>query len=272
MNLFLAAGQGFKIEPVQHYFEMPAIFLKNSALFMFNRTAALMLLSAVIVALMMWAAFGNAKVVPSKFQAIMELVVQFIREQVVLQTIGPEGLKFLPFLTAIFLFIFVNNIYEITPFIQFPTTSRMAIPALGAVMVYTIFVILGFKAQGPAYLKNVAIPGGVPIYLLPLVIPIEIASTFILRPLTLAIRLFANLVAGHILLTILFIAANAFFIDVSGGLGALSFNLRGSPVGLVALVMAAGIVAFELLVSVLQAYIFTILAAVYIGGALHPEH
>ena len=114
-----------------------------------------------------------------------------------------------------------------------------------------------------------------PAFVLPLVIPIELAQILIIRPLTLAVRLFANMMAGHILLSIIFITANAFFLDVHGlysGFQDIAINWKGLPIGIVALAAGPAMVGFELMVGALQAYIFTILAAVYIGGSLHPQH
>ena len=274
MSLLLAASSdgSFPQElPLRELFEFPAFLFEDSALFAFNRTAMLYLLAALITCGLMMAAFSNARIVPNRFQAAMEGLVDIVRTNIVPQAIGPDGQKYIPLLTSLFLFIFVNNVFEITPFVIFPSTGRMAVPALLAVMVLVVFVAVGIKAQGPRYFINAVKPPGVPAPILILIIPIEIISTFIVRPLTLAVRLFANMMAGHILLTVVFLAANAFFIDFHE-LTSPAFNPRGFPIGLIAIVGSVGLVAFELLVSFLQAYIFTILTAVYIGGSLHPDH
>ena len=272
VTLLAAEGQeGFHVPTLDELFEWPTVihFELGGYDLGLNRTALLMLLSVVIIGLMMLAAFARPKLIPGKFQAAMEAIVGFVRDNVVMEVIGPNGLRFVPLLTSLFLFIWINNLFEILPFINFPTTSRMAIPMLLAMMVWTIFVIVGIKEQGPLkYFKNVAIPGGVPKAILVLVVPIEIVSTFLVRPLTLSVRLFANMVAGHILLAIVFIAANAFLFSVTS----FDFNLKGSPIGLVAVLAGPFLVGFELLIGVLQAYIFTILAAVYISGSMQPEH
>lgn len=280
MNLLLAAESCppenpgcFHVPPLTELFEFAPMF--GDGLFAFNRVALLYLVAAAVVCGLMLVAFRNPSIVPGKFQSVMEAMVDFVREQIVLQVIGPDGLRFLPFLFSLFLFIFVNNFFEIMPLVQFPSTGRMAMPAFLAFVVFAVYWATAFKAQGLAYIKNTAIPPGVPAFVLPLVIPIELAQVLIIRPLTLAVRLFANMMAGHILLAILFIAANAFLIDVHGlysGLSDISVNWRGLPIGIVALVAAPAMVAFELMVGALQAYIFTILAAVYIGGSMHPEH
>ena len=275
MNLFVAAeGGGFPTPfPVRELFEFRALF--GEGLFAFNRVSLLYLLSAVIIAVLVVRAFGAPTIIPGKLQNIMESLFAFVREQIALEVMGPDGLKFVPLLTSIFLFVWVNNFYEVMPFVQFPSTGRMAVPAFLALTVWAVFIFVGIKSQGIAYFKNVAIPGGVPGFVLPLVIPIEIVSTFIVRPLTLAVRLFANMMAGHILLAIIFLAANAFMLDVSAGVLSVAdwnLNLKASPIGLAALAAGPAMVGFEIMVGALQAYIFTILTAVYIGGSLHPEH
>lgn len=274
MSLKLAASTdgGFPDElPLRELFEFPAFLFEDSALFAFNRTAMLYLLAAAITCGLMLVAFNKPRIVPGRFQGAMEGLVDIVRTNIVPQAIGPGGAKYIPLLTSLFLFIFVNNFFEIMPFVNFPSTGRMALPALLAVMVLVTFVAVGIKAQGPKYFINAVKPPGVPAPILILIIPIEIISTFIVRPLTLAVRLFANMMAGHILLAVVFLASNAFLIDFHN-LTSPAFNVRGFPIGLVALAGAVGLVAFELLVSFLQAYIFTILTAVYIGGSLHPDH
>ncbi|MBW3661540.1 MAG: F0F1 ATP synthase subunit A [Actinobacteria bacterium] len=273
-SLVLAAeGGGFHVPELEELFEWPAFWWSEGwrigpVPLEFNRTAMLIFISVAIISTLMVVAFRKPRLVPTKFQLVMESIVQFIRENIVMEVVGPAGLRFVPFLTALFLFIWFQNLYEILPGVNFPTTSRMALPAFFAFVSWTIFILVGIREQGLRYFKNVAIPSGVPWWVLPLYVPIEIVSVFIVRPLTLAVRLFANMMAGHIILAVIFIATNAFLFDVNE----LSFNLKGAPIGIVAFAMGPLLVAFELLVGVLQAYIFTILTAVYIGGALHPEH
>jgi len=174
---------------------------------------------------------------------------------------GESGKKFVPFLTTLFFFIFFSNIFEVIPGIQFPGNSRMAVPALLAVMVWFIYNYLGIKHQGFfGYLKSSLFPPGVPKFLYILVTPIEFFTVFIIRPLSLAIRLWANMVAGHLLLVTFAV---------------LSATLWETTLFFTAIVPFATLIlmiAFEILVSFLQAFIFTILTAVYMAGAIHPEH
>ncbi|HUH07750.1 MAG TPA: F0F1 ATP synthase subunit A [Egibacteraceae bacterium] len=227
-----------------------------------NRVVMLTFLAVLIAAALFLVAFRAPRVVPSKLQSFAESIVEFIREQIAIQVIGADGVKWVPFLTTIFMFVWINNLFEVVPGINFPPTSRMALPAFLSVMVYITFLFMGIKAQGFAsYFKNLAFPPGVPWPIYILYTPIELISVLVVRPLTLAVRLFANMMAGHIILTMIFITIHAFL------------YLRPElPIGLVALVAAPLLIGFELVVGILQAYIFTILTAVYIGGALHPEH
>ena len=179
-----------------------------------------------------------------------------------MQTIGPDGMRYLPFLTAMFFFIFFINIFEVMPFIQFPGNARMAVPLMLALLVWVLYIVLGIKHQGPfGYLKNSLIPPGVPWPLLFLVVPIEFVSTFLVRPFSLAIRLFANMLAGHLIL--------ATFAIICAALFSKTLLIAILPFSFALLIALTG---FEILVAGLQAFIFTILTAVYVGSSLHPEH
>ena len=263
MTPLLAAveyGGPWVLPPVNELFEWPAFWFEGTP-FAFNRVALLTLLASLVAATLFLVAFRKPKLVPGRFQSACEGLVEFIREQIAIEAMGPDGVKWVPLLTTIFLFVWINNLFEIIPFINFPPTSRMALPAMLAGFVYLMFVFMGFKSQGFGYLKNTLFPPGAPKALYLLLTPIEFISTFIARPLTLAVRLFANLLAGHIILALIFITIHSFLV-----IG------KGLPIGVVALVAAPLLIGFELVVGLLQAYIFTILTAVYIGGSIHPEH
>jgi F-type H+-transporting ATPase subunit a len=230
--------------------------------FCINRVILYMLLATIIVIALFVAAAANPRLVPRGVQNFVESIVEFVREQIAIQVIGREGVPWVPFLTAIFTFILVGNIFEVIPFIQFPVNSRMAIPAFLAGLVWILFIATGIRAQGLGYFKNVLFPPGVPKPVYILLTPIEFVSTFLVRPLTLSVRLLANMVAGHMILTVFFL-----------GTVYLMLSLPLGPIaGVPAFALSVALVAFEILVSVLQAYIFTILTAVYIAGAIHPEH
>jgi F-type H+-transporting ATPase subunit a len=233
--------------------------------FDFTKTVALTFLAMFIVLALLWFAFRKPRLVPSKFGLAMESVVTFVRDDVAKGTIGPEGARYAPYLLSIFLLIIVANLFELTPFINFPLTSRMAIPAMLAVFTWVLFVLVGFTKNGFHYLTGIIWPKSVPIALRWLVGLIEFVSTFLLRPITLAVRLFANLVAGHLMLTLL-LASGWIFLSHAADIG-----LRAA-IGLPWFVFGLGIFVFEFVVAVLQAYIFTLLSAVYIQTSVHPEH
>ena len=233
-----------------------------------NRTMTLTVLAAAIVIALLY--FGiirhRKRLVPSKFGAFVEMLVRFVRDEVAIGIIGPEkGLRYFPWLLSIFLFVLVANLFEVTPFIHFPLSSRMwVVPALLSILTWIIFVVSGFKEQGFRYLVDIAWPPGVPVALKPLVGIIELVSVFLVRPFSLAVRLFANLVAGHVMLTLLLVSG-WIFITAQGGVGKI-------PIGIGWFVIGIAIFAFEVIVAILQAYIFTLLSAVYVQTAVHAEH
>ncbi len=246
---------------IGHLVEWEGLLFKGTP-FEVNKVVILMWLAAALVFGLFFVAGRSAKLVPTGVQNIVESGVEFVRKDIILQTMGPEGLGWAPFLTTLFFFIFFGNIFEVIPGIQFPVNARMALPAFLAILVWFIFNFVGIRAQGLGpYLKSVTVPPGVPKALLPLVALIEVISTFFVRPFSLAVRLFANMLAGHLLLVTFAVLSAALFTK-----SALAIIL---PLPFVMLVLLTG---FEILVAVLQAFIFTILTAVYIGGAMHPEH
>ena len=249
---------GLEFPPVSHLVEWPTIF--GDGAFAVNKVVLLIWLATAIVLLFFFAASRKRSLVPTGAQNLGESVVDFIHDNIIMQTMGPDGMVFAPFLLTLFTFIFVCNLFGIIPGIQMPVNARIALPAFMAIVVWIIYMAMGIWKQGPiGYFKNMMFPPGVPWPIYFLLSPIELISGVIIRPFALAIRLFANLLAGHLILVSFAVLATALFEStVIGaiGPGALLIGLTG----------------FELLVAFLQAYIFTILAAVFIGGAMHPEH
>ena len=246
--------------PVSHLFEWPAILFEGT-MYAVNKTVLIYLFAVVATAaIFLVAGRKNAPLVPAGVQHIAESGVTFVEQSIVMETIGPEGKKFMPFLTTMFFFILFSNIFEVVPGIQFPANSRMAVPITLAIVVWVIYNVVGIKSQGlGGYLKNSLFPPGVPKALYLIVTPIELVSTFVVRPFSLAIRLWANMVAGHLLLVTFAVLTTA---------------LRSAmpPTAIAPFAMLILMTGFEILVSVLQAFIFTILTAVYIGGSMHPAH
>jgi len=195
---------------------------------------------------------------------LAEILIEFIEKQIVMQTLGPTGLGWTPFLLTIFIFVYLCNVPGIIPLIQMPATARMGVPAFLALMVWVVYNATGIKHQGPiGYFKSTLFPPGVPKALYVLVTPIEFISSIVVRPFSLAVRLFANMLAGHLLLVIFALLSEALF------------QARDKiliPIGILPFAMLLFLTVFEVLVGFLQAYIFTILTAVYINMASHAEH
>ncbi|MGB0800557.1 MAG: F0F1 ATP synthase subunit A, partial [Ilumatobacteraceae bacterium] len=163
---------------------------------------ALIAIAAVVVASVVFLLAGNAdgSTAPRGVRNLAESIVEFIEGQIIMPTMGRDGLGWTPFLMSLFSFIYLCNVPGVIPIIQMPATARMAIPLFLSLLVWVIFIGVGFKHQGIGYLKNSLFPPGVPAALYLLVTPIEFISTFLVRPFSLTVRLFANMLAGHILL------------------------------------------------------------------------
>jgi F-type H+-transporting ATPase subunit a len=231
----------------------------------FTRTTFLMLFAAVVVVAMLYFGLRGQRLVPTKFGAVVEGLIGFVRDGMGRDVIGPESGRYLPYLVSLFLFLLVANLFAVTPLINFPVASRMAIPFFLSLITYLTFMVVGFSRNKFRYLIDTAWPRHVPIGLRWLVGLIELFSVFFLRPITLAVRLFANMVAGHLMLTLL-LGSGIIFIAAIPEIGARS--LIGIPW------FALGLFMFllEIVVSLLQAYIFTLLTAVYIESSIHFEH
>ena len=230
-----------------------------------TRTVVLIFLVMLVVLALLFFGLRGKSVIPSKFGVAIESLVVFVRDEIAIGIIGPEGIKYFPWLLSIFLFILIGNTFEVVPLINFPVTSRMVIPLGLSLLTWVIFVFVGFKKNGFSYFTGLAWPMSVPLALRPLVGLIEVVSTFILRPITLAVRLFANLVAGHLMLTLLLVSGWVFMSSVTS-IGARAL------IGIPWFVFGLGIYMFEVVVIILQAYIFTLLSAVYVQTSVHPEH
>ncbi len=223
--------------------------------------AVIAALSGIVVFLL--AGNQDGMKAPKGVRNFAETVVEFIENQIVLPTMGKHGLGWTPFLLSLFVFVYICNVPGIIPFIQMPATARMAIPMFLSLVVWIVYVLVGLKHQGAGYIGHLLWPPGVPVALKPLVGVIEFVSTIIVRPFSLTVRLFANMLAGHILLFTFALLTKEVVQGDSIGL---------KPVGLLTMFMLLFLTAFEVLVAFLQAYIFTILTAVYIGTSAHPEH
>jgi F-type H+-transporting ATPase subunit a len=229
----------------------------------FNKIGIIAVLAAVIGSVVfLLAGSKDHKTAPTGVRNLAETAVEFIEDGVIMQTIGKEGLGWTPFLLAMFIFVYLCNLPGIIPFFQMPATARIAIPLFLSLLVWVIYNGVGLKHQGVGYLTHMLWPPGVPVALKPLVGIIEFVSNILIRPFSLTVRLFANMLAGHILLFTFALLTKEL---VQGSSAILK------PVGILPFFMLVFLTAFEVLVGFLQAYIITILTAVFIGTSMSHE-
>lgn len=225
----------------------------------------LLVVAAVVVFWFLWAAARKRAMVPSRFQFAGESAYNFVRNSVARDVIGSHDfMRFVPYLVTIFFFILVNNLFASVPFIQFPTFSRVGMAYALAGLSWVVYNAVGIQKHGfVGYLKLQSVPGGVKGPILILLVPLEFLSNILVRPVTLALRLFCNMFAGHILLALF--ATGGQYMLVHGA-------AHIKAVGLLAWVLAIAISFLEILVQFLQAYVFVLLNAMYISGAVADEH
>jgi F-type H+-transporting ATPase subunit a len=217
----------------------------------------------ILIAVFFLTAFRSPQLVPVGAQNVGEAGIEFVDKQIAFPVLGDQARKWLPFLTAVFFWIFFLNIMGIVPGVQFPITSRMAIPATMAIFAWFIYNGIGIANQGLlGYFKNMLFPPGVPWWVYIFLTPIEFFSTIVFRPLTLALRLFANMVAGHMLLSVLATASAVFW---AGTILGKAFIVVPGVFGVI-------MTGFEIFVAFMQAFIITILMSVYIAGAQEAHH
>jgi F-type H+-transporting ATPase subunit a len=258
-----AGSEGF-VAPGAEDFVYPAIPGLPDSIY-FTKPVMLIWFSVLIICVFFLVVGRRMQMVPGRWQFGAEGLYTFVRNGLARDIIGSKDFApFVPFLLALFTFILVNNVFGIIPLIQFPTMSRVAFPYVLAFIVYVVFNWVGIKRHGfVGYVKMMTMPAGVPSWIYPILTPIEFASNFIFRPITLSLRLFANMFAGHLLLLVFILGGEYLLLHTP-----MPTALAGIP----ALLLAIVFTFFEALVEVLQAYIFTLLAALYIGGSLAEEH
>jgi F-type H+-transporting ATPase subunit a len=243
------------VPPVSHLFEWQSLGAG------FSKAAIVMILALISVFVLFGLGSRDQALVPTGFQNVAEAGYELIEKNIADEVMGHEGHKWVPYFSALFFFIFFCNIWEIVPVIQFPATSRFAVTLLLALITYVPMIAMGIKAQGLRYFADIIWPPGIPLGFRPLVGIIELFSKIVLRPFSLAVRLFANMVAGHVLLAVAAIMSAALWTA-----GPKAIALPGP------IFLGIAMTGFEILVAVLQAYIFTMLTAVYLNESLHPEH
>jgi F-type H+-transporting ATPase subunit a len=230
-----------------------------------TRPMVLMLLSIIILGAWLLLSTRRLGVVPGRGQFFTEQVYGLVRNSVARDIIGSrEFLRYVPMLFTMFVIILLNNLFGVIPFFQFPTMARIGFPIALTLVVYVVYHTVGIRRMGlGGYFKHM-IPPGVPGWVLVILFPLELLTYFFTRPVTLALRLFGNMFAGHLLL-VLFITGGEYLTLHAGTLAYI-------PVGIFSWLMALVMTVFEILVQFLQAYIFVLLTALYIAGSLADEH
>ncbi|HEY0258641.1 MAG TPA: F0F1 ATP synthase subunit A [Lacisediminihabitans sp.] len=258
-----ASGDGGFVGPsINEFFPKPVLFVGTP--FELNRIMIIRLIVLVAIILFFWLTTRRMKLVPGRAQNIAEMGLDLVRVNIAEDLLGKkDGRRFLPLLTTIFFMVLVMNLTGVVPLLNVAGTSVIGVPLLLAVIAYAAFIYAGVKKGALKFFRNALFPPGVPWFLYILVTPIEFVSTFILRPITLTLRLLMNMIVGHLLLVLFFLATSFFFFQADGlfkffGIGTFAFGIVFT--------------LFEILIAVLQAYVFTLLTTVYIQLALADEH
>jgi len=245
-----------KVDPIHQFLITDIIPLGGG--FSLTNSALFMVATVGVIGLYLILSTQKRALVPNRVQLISEMLYEFVANMVS-SSAGKAGMKFFPFVFSLFMFVLVANMFGMIPFF-FTITSHIIITFALAMLVFAVVIIYGFYKNGFKFLK-LFVPSGVPGYVLPIVVPIEVVS-FLSRPISLSVRLFANILAGHITLKVF-----AGFIVTLGSLGFLGWLGAILP-----LVMTVAITALEFLVAALQAYVFAVLTSMYINDAIHPGH
>ncbi len=263
MSLVAAEGDSFETPSTGDFYWPLVGGDSNWAL---TRPSVVMLVSVVFLG---WLFVGTSRrlaVVPGKRQFMVESVYGFVRNTIGRDVIGAKDFRpFIPLLFTLFTLILLNNLAGIIPFIQFPSTSRIAFPIVLAAVVYVVYHVTAIRRKGGVggYVKSL-VPPGLPGWLVPIMFVLELLTYFVIRPATLALRLFGNMMAGHLMLLV-FIVGGEYLLLHGGNIG-LQFS------GVLSFAFAIVMTAFELLVEFLQAFIFTMLSALYLADAVSEHH
>jgi F-type H+-transporting ATPase subunit a len=253
-------GEAFHPPGVEDFWQ-PLI---GDGAFAVTRPMVMMVLTTVLVAGVLLAVTNKLRVVPSKGQAMLEAVYNIPRNSIGRDMLGQDHFRpYLPLLASLFLILLVNNLLGIIPVVQYPTTARVGIPVAMMLFVYVLYLAIGFRRRGFLGYFKALVPAGLPVAIVPLMFFLELVTFFFTRPVTLALRLFGNMFAGHMLLLLMALGGEHMLLH--GGLG-----LKILSVG--PFVMFFILTVFEILIEFLQAYIFTLLAAFYIADSLAEEH
>nr|WP_297733578.1 F0F1 ATP synthase subunit A [uncultured Maricaulis sp.] len=238
----------------------------------FTNSSFFMMLTAVLTIVLFAVAMSSRALVPNRAQSVAEIIYGFVADMV-RSTAGQEGLRFFPFVFTLFIFILVANMLGMFPYFpapgahSFTITSHLIVTVALAMLVWLTVIVYGVFKNGAKFLR-IFVPSGVPIFILPFVTLIEIIS-FVSRPISHSVRLFANMLAGHILLKVF----AGFIVMMAAGSASMGWGeLPGYLAGIFPFAMTLGLTALEFLVAFLQAYVFAILTCIYLNDALHPGH
>ncbi|MGX5654203.1 F0F1 ATP synthase subunit A [Geodermatophilus nigrescens] len=258
------AGDGFQAPGLSEFYPEPiAEFSLLGVDFAITRITLGLWFATLAMLVFMVMTVRKPSIVPGKMQFIGESGYSLVRDGIARDVVGPRGIPFAPFLASLFFFILANNLMAIIPFAQISPMSKFAFPLVLAAICWVIYIYIGIREQGAGrYFKDILFLPGVPKPMYILVTPIEILQNFVVRPFTLAVRLFANMFAGHMLLVVFSLGAVYLF-------SRDNFSIVFGPISaLMAIVMTF----FELLVIFLQAYVFTVLMGTYLNGSIEAEH
>jgi F-type H+-transporting ATPase subunit a len=253
---------GFHGPSINEFF--PGGLLFEGTLFEINRITLVRIVAVVALLIVFWLGTRRMSVVPGRFQSLVEMGLDLVRVNIADDLLGKkDGRRFLPLLTSIFFMVLFMNLTGVVPFLNIAGTSVIGVPLVLAITAYVVFIYAGVKKSPKNFFKNSLFPSGVPWPVYIIVTPIEFISTFVIRPITLTLRLMMNMIVGHLLLVLFFAATQFFVVQLGGwytllGVGSLAFGLVFT--------------LFEILVAVLQAYVFALLTAVYIQLAVAEEH
>jgi F-type H+-transporting ATPase subunit a len=242
----------------------PPAVLFAGTWFEINRVMLVRFTVVIAIILLFWIGTRRMRVVPGRFQSVIEMGMDFVRVSLAEDILGKkDGRRFLPLIMAVFFTVLVMNFAGVVPGLNVAGTAVIGLPGLMTLFAYVAFIYAGCRRSGWGFFRNALFPPGVPWYFYPVISPLEFISTFLVRPFTLTLRLMMNMIVGHLLIVLFFSATQWFFFSVPGilkviGAGTLAFGFAFT--------------VFELLIIVLQAYIFALLTTVYIQLALLEEH
>jgi F-type H+-transporting ATPase subunit a len=257
-------GDGFQAPGLGEFYpEVIGSFSLLGIDFEITRITLILWIATLALVVFLIATVRNPQIVPGKLQFVGESGYSLVRDGIARDVVGPKGLPFAPFLASLFFFILANNLMAIVPFAQISPMSKFAFPLVLAAICWVLYIYIGIREQGAGkYFKDILFLPGVPKPMYVLVTPIEILQNFVVRPFTLAVRLFANMFAGHMLLVVFSLGA-VYLFQVG------NYSVIFGPISaLMAIVMTF----FELLVIFLQAYVFTVLMGTYLNGSIEAEH